>query len=191
MNSANQQITDLFMTHGGVTDALPSEVRALAHAMGQIHGDILISSESSGYHLNMASPVLLAQDGRVELSKRHLAVNASRYFGFGDFEKLKPRSRDKCGLCMKSRRPYRVSELLDMLPLSLRGFPEFGDGKITDKVVTRHEIDDGNGNLIPDHPGIVTPLLQLPPDHPALAYLAAREGVPVNIGLMDPMYSAT
>lgn len=129
----------LFVTHGGATAGLPPEVVRLAQQLSRIHGDVLISSETGGYHLNMASPYLLATEGRVELQKRHMAVNASRFFGFGEYEDLSPRRRDKCGLCMKSRRPYRVSELYDMAPLAQRGFPEFGVGTVMEKAATRHE----------------------------------------------------
>lgn len=192
MTSSDQDIAAVFATHGQATAGLPEDVVRLAHLLGRIHGDVLIASENKGYHLYMASPFLLEKDGRVELTKRHLAVNASRYFGLGEvYKDFSERRRDKCGLCMKSRRPYRVSELQDAyLPLSKRGYPEFGDGKITDKVVERHEIDDGLGNMIPDHPGIVIPLAQLPPDHPAISYMAAREGGPVDLGLLGHMYGA-
>ena len=164
MLSDANAIASLFVTHGGATAGLPPEVVRLAQQLSTIHGDVLISSESHGYHLNMASPYLLSTEGRIELQKRHLAVNASRFFGFAEYEDLSPRRRDKCGLCMKSRRPYRVSELYDMPPLSHRGFPEFGAGLVTEKAAVRHEIDDGHGNMIPDHPGLTTPVILLPPD---------------------------
>lgn len=36
-------------------------------------------------------------------------------------------------------------------------------------------IQDANGNTIPDHPGEVIPIQQLPADHPAIKYLTLRE----------------
>ncbi len=188
MASADKDIASLFVTHGGATSGLPPEVVRLAQQLSEIHGDIGISSETGGYHLNMASPYLLATSGRDELMKRHLAVNASMYFGLGEYEDMSPRKRDKCGLCMKSRRPYRVSELYEYPPLSKRGFPEFGAGKIVEKAADRYEIDDGNGNMIPDHPGIVTPVIMLPPEHQARHYLASREGGPANLAHLHKMF---
>ena len=191
MASSDNDIAALFCTHGASTAGLPPEVVRLANLLGSLHGDINISSESGGYHLNMAAPHLLVRDGRAELSAKHLAVNASKYFGFGEYEDLSDRRKDKCALCMKDHRPYRVSELLNYLPLSQRGFPEMGQAKLVDSINERHEIDDGHGNMIPDHPGAVIPLAKLAPDHAALLYLANREGGPVDIGLMTQMFAAS
>jgi len=58
MTSSDQEIAAVFATHGQATSGLPPEVVNLAHLLGRIHGDVLISSESHGYHLKMASPAL-------------------------------------------------------------------------------------------------------------------------------------
>lgn len=160
-------------TRGRDVNALPVEVLRLADALRRVHGDVYIANESHGIHLYMASPVLLVSDGDREFEKRHLAVNASKYFGYGEFAKLKQKSREKCALCMKSKTKFTVPNLLQMVPLEQRG--HFGrGGEIVNNARPRHEIDDGRGNMIPDHPGVVIPLDQLPPDHPAIFYLQRR-----------------
>ena len=82
---------------------------------------------------------------------------------------MSERKRDKCAYCMKSKTPYRVSNLLQMRPLGERGHGKV-EGKVIEKAVNRHLIDDGRGNMIPDHPGVVVPITQLPEGHPAVFY---------------------
>jgi hypothetical protein len=50
-------------------------------------------------------------------------------------------------------------------------------GKVIDTKARNHLIDDGRGNMIPDHPGKVIPLSQLPADHPALFYMEQMLGL--------------
>lgn len=61
-----------------------------------------------------------------------------------------------------------------MPPLSVRLEGMNDEGKVIDTKARKHLIDDGLGNMIPDHPGVVIPLSQLPPDHPALFYMGQR-----------------
>lgn len=178
----------LSVTHGSSLDVVPEEARRLADRLAAVHGDVHLANEASGWHLYMASPLLIAQGQRNEVHKRHLAVNAARYFGWGDkYEKLSPRSRDKSGLCMKSKTPYRVSDLLNMPPLSVRLEGMKDAGKVIDTKARKHLIDDGRGNMIPDHPGVVIPLSQLPADHPANFYMAQR-GLTARIPDMERMF---
>lgn len=62
MTSSDKDIAAVFATHGQSTAGLPADVVRLAHQLGRIHGDVLIASESRGYHLYMASPFLLEKD---------------------------------------------------------------------------------------------------------------------------------
>lgn len=56
-------LSAIFVTHGNSTAGLPPEVVRLAEALQLIQGDVWISSETGGYHLNLASPYLLATGG--------------------------------------------------------------------------------------------------------------------------------
>lgn len=176
--ASDLQAALLSMTHGRSILTTPPDILRLAEGLSKIHGDIHIASETGGIHLYMASPFLLATEGDRELGKRHLAVNASKYFGHAGwpdgFEKMKPWKREKCALCMKSKNTYKVENLLRMKPLDERGSLA-GPGKVIDNAKERHQIDDGHGNKIPDHPGEVQSVLDLPADHPAIVYLTIRK----------------
>ncbi len=173
------------MTRGRSVLTMPPEVLKLADSLAAIHGDVLIATEEHGIHLYMASPFLLSTVGEKELGDRHLAVNASKYFGYGEYSKLKPAKRELVGLCMKSKTKYKVCDLDRMQPLANRGIRGV-KGQVIDNSKDRYEIDDGNGNKIPDHPGEVIPIDQLPLDHPAVVYLHAR-GV-TNFPLLVKMF---
>jgi hypothetical protein len=185
---SNDLLTMLSVTHGASLDVVPEEARRLADRLSAIHGDVHLANEASGWHLYMASPLLIAQGQKNEIHKRHLAVNAARYFGWGDkFQKMSPRSRDKCALCMKSKTSYKVTDLLNMPPLSVRLEGMKDEGKVIDSGKRKHLIDDGLGNMIPDHPGVVIPLSQLPADHPANFDMAQR-GLTPRIPAMEKMF---
>lgn len=141
-----------------------AEHHQLANVLAEKHGTVQLAVESSGVHAYMASPKCLEEDGSVELTKRHLAVNLDKYLA----------GIDLSGQCMKTGKAYRVSKLLKMAPLADRGFK-----KSTSKVV-QHAADpdqledDGKGNMIPRGPGEVIPILKVPQDNPGLIYLAER-----------------
>lgn len=160
---------------------LPDFMRALVAKLVRIHGPGRISHEDHGRHLNVASPKCLEEDGLIELNpgKRHLSINLDKYFRLGQFapvvdgkRKSKSRVIDTCALCMKTNTSYKVSSLLVMDTVEKRGY-KVKDRKVT-KQAPAHLIDDGKGNLIPDHPGKVTPIVLLPKTHPAREYLESR-----------------
>lgn len=155
-------------------DTYPEEVRRLADALAFVHGDVDIATESSGIHLYFADPGLIAVDGAKELRSKHCAVNASKYFGLGKWHDATPKIRRKCAQCMKNNLSYTVEQLLNCLPLSCRGIPEVGPGKVTSKARESVMIEDANGNVIPDHAGALTPIHELSADHPAAWYLTNR-----------------
>jgi hypothetical protein len=75
--SANKQ---LFETTGTLTSAeIPVDIRALAGALAQRHGDVTIAMEARGTHLYLACPDCQEKEGDKELRGRHLAVNADQY----------------------------------------------------------------------------------------------------------------
>lgn len=156
-------------------------VLSLAAKIRKIHGDVRIASGGRGVHLEFASPVCLEQQGEVEFHKKHLALNADRYLYQGAWSRKKGTyDNDRSAMCMKTGKPYKVSELLDMKPIEARGFKREGLGEISTAPRAKL-IEDGRGNLIPDHPGKVVPLVDLPHDHPAIEYIRSRGYDPVRL----------
>lgn len=167
-------------TAGELSSAeIPTKILNLAQALARKHGDVHISREDGGIHLNMASPKCLEEDGLIELdpSKRHLAVNADKYFALGKWaSKIGTYDNDRCARCMKYATVYNVSELLKMVPLSDRGFKtKLGGAKVSIGADNSNYLeDDGNGNMVAAPPGKVIPITMLPSNHPAAEYLTAR-----------------
>jgi len=153
----------------------------LAGAIKAIHGDVVISRETSGIHLNFASPKRLELDGEIELQKKHLALNADKYCGTGPFKDKKGSyDRERSANCMKSGKGYLVKTLLAMEPLEKRGYKPNGNGSVLVKPPA-YLIDDGKGNRIPDHPGQTIPVDQLEEDHPCVQFIRSRDYDPVAL----------
>jgi len=153
--------------------SLSRGVTNLAKALARKHGDVHISVEEHGVHLNMASPEALQRDGSRELTARHLAVNADKYVGEGQWASRQGKYNPEfSAYCMKYSVKYTVSALLNWVPLHRRGFK--ASSNVTVGSTKRRLIDDGRGNMIPDHPGDVLPITSLPADHPAAWYLTSR-----------------
>ena len=174
MADLGQQVAALLARNGTRIEAFPAEVRRLAEALSVIHGDVDVTTEEHGIHLYLADPGLLMCDGVKELRSKHLSVNASKYFGLGVWADLKPYKRERVGNCMKNGTVYKVSDLMNMRPLHMRNIPNAGPGKVRIASVDAVMITDERGNLIPDHPGTVVPVTELPPDHQAVFYLKWR-----------------
>lgn len=150
------------------------DILGLAQSLAVLHGEQHICRESGGVHIYMASPACLEKEGHIELQKKHLAVNADKFYGLGKWQgRVGTYDRDICAYCMKTETPFRVSELLSLPPLKDRGFQNTV-AKISISVRERVLVDDGRGNMIPDHPGQVIPITQLNPDHVAVRYLLDR-----------------
>ena len=136
----------------------------LAHRLSAIHGTVRVTREDSGLHFYMASPECLQKDGRVELTKMHLAVNVDKYL----------RGKDSCAMCMKTGKSYRVSRLLRMPALAERGIHDV-KAKVQMSEVNRDFLEqDASGNWVPKSPGKVVSILELPQEHPAIFYLQSR-----------------
>lgn len=161
---------------------VPPQVLNLAEQLAKRHGRVVVTLENRGYHLYMASPKGLEMDGSVELTKRHLAVNASLFLGLGKFgAQSHDRKNDAVGFCMKYRVPYTMYDLLHTIPpLSERGIDEKVEAKVICAARERKLQADGNGNMIPPHPGKVVPLPELPDSHPAIWYLKIYRGYDID-----------
>ena len=104
------------LTSGELTTSeIPKDIQNLAEALAKIHGSVVVLREEHGLHIRFASPICLAQEGRRELDKRHLYVNAERYFGMGQWAPRRGTyDADMSALCMKTQRPYSLTKLLSM-----------------------------------------------------------------------------
>lgn len=166
---------DVVTTSNFSADGVHPKVDALAQALAAKHGDVRISLESGGTHLNMACPYCLERDGTVELTGKHLSVNADKFLGLGKWARRSATyDRDRTALCMKESKPILVSELLAMPPLEKRGIKE---SQHRCRVTSSKPIleEDANGNLVPERPGpIELPITALPPNHPAVEYVERR-----------------
>lgn len=178
-------------TAGTITAAdIPQEVKALAERLAAKHGPVTITTESSGMHLYIADPELLKTDGEKELSSKHLAINVDKYFGLGRwnvdvyptrenvelYKKYRQKKREvPCAMSMKTNKQYNVSDLLVMLPIEQRiKLSRPVNKHVSASTQDKHLVYDKDGNLVPEPPGHIIPLNELPPTHPAIAYLEQR-----------------
>jgi len=160
-----------------MTDELPRDVRYIVARLTAIHGSGHLRQEAKGLHLYLASPKCLEQDGPEELNKRHLTVNLDKYLGLGLWVgREMAYEEEDCAFCHKTDTRYTVRKLLDMPPLKDRGIKETIQSTTVKAAEDRelYCIRDGNGNLIPDHPGMVVPVTSLTAGHPAYDYLTDR-----------------
>lgn len=166
---------DIFASDGVSLSEVDRDIVILAEALARKHGRVTIRKENQGVHLYMPSPKCLEEDGKREIQACHLTVNADRYLGLGKFiNKKGTYNADASALCHKTDTRYLVSELLAMPPLEERGIPNAPRGELIKASHDRYLVDDGNGNMIPAHPGKVIPIIDLPEDHPAVIYLRDR-----------------
>lgn len=172
---------------GDVTD-IPDDVMRLAEALSRKHGQVTVALESGGLHLYMASPAKLAEVGDKELRSCHLAVNADRFFGRGEkWSKIVGQyDNQRSAMCMSTSTPYTVADLLDMPPLEARGIRASQEGVKVQNVV-RYLVPDGQGNMVPEGPGEIVRLTQLPEDHPGVVYLKSRN---YSLPLLETQFNA-
>ena len=64
---------------GSAPSQLTPEITDLANRLAYIHGSVRVAIENSGMHLYLASPACLEEDGLIELTKKHLAVNVDKW----------------------------------------------------------------------------------------------------------------
>lgn len=197
---------DVFTSGSVTTASVPTEVMRLAEQLAEIHGPVKISNESSGYHIAMADPELLMEDGVKEFNSKHLTVNAEKFYLIGKYDykvndtaenrrlaKMYGKYTDNrtyeppCASSMKTGRKYRVTDLLDRkkYPPVEERYPEFASVKksVSTGSSGKNLVDDGNGNKVPAWVGKTTPLSELPPGHPALEYLESRGFEPLALEL--------
>lgn len=162
---------------------------------------VTLTKERSGYHLYLPCPECLHTNGRGELTDPKYAINMSKYFGIGDdYSHLNERTTNgfnptmqlhneavndernlKTGICMRtwqSSNPHRfpVDVLLSMDSVTKR-HPDIQtsykliNGADAAERESHWEEDPASGGLCPPPAGAITPILDLPPEHPARWYL--------------------
>lgn len=193
----SKSMNDDIYTSGSLTStAIPEEVTMLAKKLAAKHGPVTITNEASGLHIYIPDPELLQQDGRKELTSKHLAINAEKYLGIGKFnvdtnptkenKKIYIDFRDKgvevpCAISMKTKKRYSVEALLRMPPIEKR-IEGIGDIRhtVTASDPNKYLVYDENGNLVPEWCGTTIPINQLPKDHTARAYLEQQRKFDVD-----------
>lgn len=184
----HRKMHDITTTSGVQESSLPVEMMNLIHRLADIHGPVKITRESSGIHANIADPDLLEEDGQKEFdyNARHLAINLEKYLGLGSwavvgrskskFNTYSDEMDRKSAMCMKTGKTYRVSDLLRMPPIEKRRLRVVGTvtRDIQGTSANKRLVSDENGNMVPESPGKVTPVNQLPDNHPAVWYLRSR-----------------
>lgn len=150
---------------------IDERILRLANQLSVIHGNVRVTKEASGIHLYLPSPICLREYGSSELYKMHLALNADKYL----------EGTDVCGMCMKTNKPYSVSDLLTMRSVKDRGFTVETQHRLIVKDNSNYLEEDENGNRIPKPPGDVIPLTELPETHPAIRYVRSRDFDPATL----------
>lgn len=148
--------------------AFEDHVQEFANSLVLIHGSLRVATESSGLHFYLACPQCLQIDGDQELHKKHLAVNVDKYFD----------GKQNSVLCMKCGFRCEAVDLQFMPPLRDRGIEH------KEEVIKFHGVrkdyleQDDLGVMVPKKPGVIIPVHELPPDHPARDYLRLRDFAP-------------
>lgn len=127
-----------------------------------------IAIERNGVHLHLACPTCLDEDGKSELRKKHLTINASK-------------GSDKAVLCHKhegeASHRFTIPELLNFPTLAERGITTFGKngGVARSASANPNNFEMGpDGYIVPKKPGKCTHVTHLEKDHPAIEYLRNR-----------------
>lgn len=187
----------------------PSEVLRLAKRLREAHNcPTVLTRETSGYHLYLPCPECLHTHGRRELEDPKYAINLSMLAGLGDDYRddtanswmpaavearsnMSKRREYGSGICMRTRsskHPHRFSieELMRMSSVTERHKDILTQASMSGAVGSAEreemwEVDPVSGGMCPPPAGDVIPMSELPPDHPAVAYMVGRGFDPVSI----------
>ena len=167
-------------TISGIED---KNVARKVNALSRKHGGGLLRKETNGLHLYIPCPECLKVSGIKEIHAKHLAINIDKGFGlekFKDFQKSQVRlkygvRKQRVALCHKTNKSYTLDELLSMpdvkdRPQGIVGVSTEVVAAASKAVLTKDSLD----RWIPYPPGECTPLIELPPDHPAMEYVLSR-----------------
>lgn len=155
------------------------KIKQLCDRLQAIHGELRVSRESGGLHVNFACPKCLDQYGRRELRSKHFAFNLDKYFRTGKWKpKIGVPTPKGYAQCMKEHGSFSVAQLLEYAPITERGFPDFVCRPINFEERPSTEVD-AFGRIVPLPPGKCIPVDQLPYDHPCSEMLRERDYDPI------------
>ncbi len=164
-----------FLVHGELSpSSVPIRVRALAEAIGRLHGLVSVSAEASGIQIYFACPRCLEIEGAKALASRKCSFNASKYLGMGLWQARRGTymANSQVCSCMKCRTVFSLDQLQNYPPLSERGYKD--SETVVIGSLERKLVPDGRGNMVPPGPGELVPIHQVPPDNPGRWYLEQR-----------------
>ncbi len=146
----------------------------LCESLFRIHGVGHRRAEKSGEHVYLACPNCRQTYGHAhERRRRHLTLNLDSYFDPMRFTKKSrnnvTRPRGYC-ICHKCNTVYTVEGLLAFEVQPDAGYVV----GIQTRAAERYVVEDDEGNLVPDGPGKCSPVVNLPPGHPARVYIENR-----------------
>jgi len=188
----------------------PDAIRRLAKKFMETHDcPVILSRETSGYHLYIPCPKCLYTHGRRELQDPKYSINLSMLAGLGDefrddtpalgfapgaFEardQMEKRREYGSGICMRtrsSREPHRfpTDELMNM-PTVTERHPDImtqaalhgGSGSAEREEM--YEPDPVTQNPAPPGAGQLLSITSMPSGHPAVQYLTGRGYDPAAI----------
>ena len=180
----------------------PPEIMKLVKRFQNAHDcPMILSRETSGYHLYLPCPECLETHQRRELEDPKYAINLSMIAGLGDEfrdtthnswmpaaiqerDSLEKRKEYGSGICMRTRsssKPHRIpiEDLLRMGTVTSRHPDILTQASISGSVGSAEreemwEVDPVSGELCPPPPGETVSITSLPEAHPAVAYLRGR-----------------
>ena len=187
----------------------PPEILKWVKKFQTVHDcPMILTRETSGYHLYLPCPECIHTHGRRELQDPKYAINLSMLAGFGDEfrdttqhswmpaavqerDSLEKRREYGSGICMRTRSaktPHRfpIDELLHMGTVTERHPDILTKASVSGAVGSAEredmwEEDPISGAMCPPPPGETVPITSLPPGHPAVAYLTGRGFDPAEI----------
>jgi hypothetical protein len=180
----------------------PPEILRWVKRFQTVHAcPMILSRETSGYHLYLPCPECLDTHGRRELADPKYAINLSMLAGLGDEfrdttkhswmpaaieerSSLEKRREYGSGVCMRTRsskRPHRfpIEELLHMGTVTERHPDILTQATLSGSVgsAEREEMweeDPASKAMCPPPAGEMLPVTSLPEGHPAVVYLRSR-----------------
>lgn len=172
-------MADSKVDNEGHLKELPREMQIFIKSIVSRHGGGRLSHEEKGLHLYIPCPLCLEEKGARELESKHLTINVDKFFRRGSYRNQKGNSNIWSCYCHRkeAEHSFSVPALQRYKHIKDRGYKPTVEMTVTYQD-SKSLIKDDNGNLIPRHPGEVTPIIDLPDDHPAIQYLETRGYVP-------------
>lgn len=181
----------------------PDLVKQFAQRMADIQKcRVVVTQEASGFHLYLPCPDCLHTHGERELNEPKYAINLTKYLDLDSLtsalmpgrklrmsellaqDALRTERDGRSGVCMRtrqSRKPhfFSVTELMQMQSVTERHPDIHTKAMVVGQADSAEREsfwvpDPVSGVLCPPPPGMVTPVTELPDNHPAVVYLKGR-----------------